>query len=912
MRHLHTNTTKLSILFAFISIAACSTPAQTNQARSLVTRPVNESQMATLHGNMHPLARAEFDQGAAPASLPMENIQLVLKRSPEQEAALEELLREQQDPSSPNYHKGVTPEEFGARFGASDQDIKAVTSWLQSHGLRVLEVSPGRNIIQFSGTAAQVEAALRTPIHSFTVRGEQHWANASEPQIPAALTDIVAGVNTLHSFHKRPMSHKVGMFSRSNATGEVKRLHADFTFDSGQSCGGFSTSGCFAVGPTDFATIYNVLPLWNAGIDGTGETIAIVGDSNINPADPVNFRSIFGLPANPPHVIIADNGTDPGIQPPPGDELESDLDVEWAGAVAKGATIDFVIAKNTNAANGVDLAAEHIINHNLAPILSESFGDCELDLGAGGNSFFNSMWQMAAAEMITVVVSTGDDGAAACDFPNSNINDASPASGGLEVSGIASTPWNIAVGGTDFDQLTNPAAFWNTTNAGSTQVSAKGYIPETTWNDSCTNLDFILVGFNALPELNCNDTKDLAPAINPIGASGGVSNCTAPTGSTPGSCAGGYAKPAFQVGPGVPNDGKRDLPDVSLFAGDGLLGSFYVICEQDQNSPSTNNPCSLANPDNDTVGVGGTSASAQAFAGIMALVVQKTHSRQGIGAATAMYKLAEAQPSLAGCNSSAPTSTCVFNDITKGTISAPCAKNSANCAIATSGDTVGILSGCDAGPGFDLATGLGTPNVENLVNNFANGAGAGAVDFSLSLKNCTSTITVSPGGSSSLTAVITELNGFNSALTFTCAPMPSEATCTVTTTPIDATHISANVTVSTTAASGLIPRGSGDSRNNRGFGAQRSPIAIAFVLSLSAAMILLSIFRAKQRRFSAAMALVMFALMVTMAACGGGSGGGGGGGGGGNAGTPVGVSTPTITATGGGSTHSMAFTLIVE
>jgi hypothetical protein len=911
MRHPHNLIANLFALFAFISVGALATPTQTNQARSLVTAPVNESQMLVLHGNTPPLARTEFDRGAAPATLPMENIQLVLKRSPEQEAALAELLREQQDPSSPNFHKGVTPEEFGARFGASDHDIQAVTSWLQSHGLQILEVSPGRNIIQFSGTAAQVGAALHTSIHSYVVKGEQHWANSSEPQIPAALGDVVAGVNTLHNFRRKPMSRKIGTFSRSNATGETKPIRPQFTFDIGQACG-IQSAGCFAVAPFDFATIYNVFPLWNAGIDGTGETIAIVGDSNINPADVTNFRSIFGLPANAPHVIIADNGTDPGIQPPPnGDELESDLDVEWAGAVAKGATIDFVIAANTNSANGVDLAAEHIINHNLAPVMSESFGDCELALGSGGNAFFNSLWQMGSAEMITIVVSTGDSGSAACDSPNTNVNDALPASNGLQISGIASTPFNVAVGGTDFDQLSSPTSFWNTTNAQTTELSAKGYIPETTWNDSCTNLDFASVGFNALPEVNCNtNTAQLAPSINPIGAGGGVSNCTAPTGQTPSTCAGGYAKPAFQSAPGVPNDGKRDVPDVSLFAGDGLVGSFYLICEQDQNTPSTNNPCSLANPDNDTVGVGGTSVSTQAFAGIMALAVQKTQSRQGIGAATAMYQLAAQQP-LAGCSSSGPpASTCVFNDVTKGTISQPCVKNTQNCIVATSSDANGVLSGCDAAPGYDLATGLGSFNAENLVNNFTNGAGVGTVDFAVSLANCTSTIIISsPGGSGSFTAVITELNGFNSAITYTCAPMPSEATCAVTTTNIDATHISAKVMVTTTAASRLIP--AGPPPNIRGLWIQRNPIALAFLLSAAVTFFLIG-FRAKNRRLSAAMAVIALALTVTLAGCGGGSGSGGGGGGGGNAGTPTGVTNPTFTAMGGGTTHSLNFTLIVE
>jgi hypothetical protein len=304
--------------------------------------------------------------------------------------------------------------------------------------------------------------------------------------------------------------------------------------------------------------------------------------------------------------------------------------------------------------------------------------------------------------------------------------------------------------------------------------------------------------------------------------------------------------------------------------------------------------------------VGGTSASAQAFAGIMALVVQKTKSRQGIGAATAMYQLA-AQQSVSACSSSAtPANTCVFNDVTKGTISQPCVKNSPNCIVATSTDSVGVLSGCDAAPGYDLATGLGSINAENLVNNFGNAAAAGTADFVLSLQNCTSTIIISaPGGSGSFTAVITELNGFNTALTYTCAPMPSEATCTVTATNIDATHISAKVTVSTMAASRLIPVGTPP--NSRGLWIQRHVMPLAFVLSAAIILFLVG-FGAKNRRLSTAMALLALALGITMAACGGGSGGGGGH----NPGTPTGVTNPTFTAMGGTTTHSLNFTLIVE
>ena len=555
---------------------------------------------------------------------------------------------------------------------------------------------------------------------------------------------------------------------------------------------------------------------------------------------------------------------------------------------------------------GVDLAAEHIINHNLAAVLSESFGACEFQLGTSGNAFFNSMWQQAAAQMITVVVSTGDNGAPACDFPNGNSNDALAASSGLAVSGIASTPFNVAVGGTDFDQLAGPTAFWNSTNVNGTQNSAKGYIPETTWNDSCTSFDWTIEGFDPLPEVSCNDAS-LAQVINPIGGSGGVSGCTSSDfNPTTGaghltSCTGGYAKPAFQVGPGVPPDSKRDVPDVSLFAGDGLIGSFYAICEQDINSPS-NTPCSLSNPNSDIIGVGGTSASAQAFAGIVALIVQKTGSRQGIGVNTAMYQLAAAQ-TVSGCNSSSPASSCVFHDVTKGTISQPCVTSSTNCISVLNNDSNGVLAGCDAGPGFDLATGVGTPNVENLINNYANAAASGTVDFAFSLGNCSSTVVIpSPGSSGSFTAMITELNGFTGSFTFACSGLPSESTCSVATSNIDATHISATVTISTTAASMLTPQ---NRPSGPGSWTVGSGIALASMVSL--ALLLLG-FRAKQQRLSTALALMAFAMVVTMAACGG---SGGGGGGGGNAGTPIGSTTGTLTATSGSTVHSMNFTLNV-
>jgi subtilase family serine protease len=307
---------------------------------------------------------------------------LVLKRSPEQEAALERLMDGQLDKFSSNYHKWLTPEQFGQDFGPSDEDIQAIASWLASHGFQVAHVSKGRTVIEFSGTAGQVQETFRTSIHKYVVDGEEHWANANDPEIPSALTPVVVGVDSLHNFPKKPM----------------------VTFPTPCSGSGLQGGGsCFGLGPYDFATIYNVLPLWNVGIDGAGQTIAIVAASNINIQDVRDFRNLFGLPAKDPVIIV--NGPDPGVvQNQNGNRLETeaDSDVEWAGAVARGATIDLVVSKSTNSTFGADLSAEYIVNHNLAPILSGSYSFCELTLGTAGNQFHNMLWQQAAAQGITV------------------------------------------------------------------------------------------------------------------------------------------------------------------------------------------------------------------------------------------------------------------------------------------------------------------------------------------------------------------------------------------------------------------------------------------------------------------------------------------------------------------------------
>jgi len=692
---------KFSTLALLSSLLVFTAFAQGQRPSPLITQAVDDNQLTVLRGNMHPMAQKRFDQGPAPASMPMHRMMLLLQRSPAQEQTLRTLLDSQQDKSSANYHKWLTPDEFGQQFGPADADVQTVTGWLQLHGFQVTRVSRGKTVVEFEGTAGQVQQAFHTTIHSYVVNGEQHWANASDPQIPIALAPVVAGPVSLHNFFPKPQSQFAGVFSKSKTSAKATLVNPSFTFPAG--CA--SDGNCYGVGPYDFAAIYNLIPLWNAGIDGTNQTIAIVGQTNINIQDVRDFRTLFGLPAKDPNIIL--NGPDPGIN---GDEGEADIDVQWSGAVAKNATIDFVVSESTETTAGIDLSAEYIIDNNLAPVMSESYGACELAFGTAGNQFYSGLWEQAAAQGITVMISSGDSGAAGCDANQGTTPQG--AQYGLAVNGIASTPFNVAVGGTDFAQYNQWQTYWNVVNDPTTQASAKGYIPEATWNDSCTNSLFVTLGYGSTSENACNNTQAY-PWVFTVGGSGGKSNCTTNTQQV-GSCSGGYPKPSWQSAPGVPADSVRDLPDVSLFASNGFLGSFYVICQSDTSSSGT---CDLNYPYFDFAGYGGTSVASPAFTGMMALVNQQ-YGRQG-NANYVLYKLAGNQ-SASNCNSTTgPNASCTFNDITAGTIAMPCLTGSPNCTTSVSGHQFGILSGYSTTAAFDLATGLGSVNANNLVNNWS-------------------------------------------------------------------------------------------------------------------------------------------------------------------------------------------------
>jgi hypothetical protein len=701
-------------------LAGQAARAQQANVQARVVEAVDDTRTVQLKGNVHPLARAEFDQGALPDSQPLTRMLLLLQRSDAQEASLRQLMDAQQTKGSSSYHAWLTPEQFGKQYGPADADVQAVTDWLTRQGFQVAKVSAGRTVIEFSGNVAQVRNAFHTEIHKYAVKGEEHFANASDPAIPAALAPVVKGVVALHNFPIHAQHRRVGSFQRNLATGEVKPL---FTYTD-------LNGTFFGVGPADFAKIYNI----PAGADGSGQSIAVVGQSNINIQDVRDFRSMFGLPAKDPKIIV--NGPDPGLQLTSGDEEESDLDVEWAGAVAPAAQILFVTSQSTQSsltqvAGGVDLSALYIIDNNLAPVMSESYGECEPFVLTAGNAFYNALWQQAAAEGITVVVAAGDSGSAGCDSSFTE----NAATNGLAVSGTASTPYNVAVGGTDFDQFNNLSNYWSSTNNASTQLSALGYIAEVPWDDSLCAANYPAA---------CTSVNSTGGDLS--AGSGGPSGCVLATSGTNGNITcntsaafpnKGYPKPAFQNGV-TPSDALRDLPDISLFASDGFNSSFYIICESDANPSGA--PCDLSTSPtfgtHNFTGVGGTSGGTPSFAGIIALVNQQTGERQG-NANFVLYALATKE-NYSLCNSSSFTNpatpapaTCVFYDITKGNNSVACTGGSLNCSqpsgfgLIVSGVAADhgspafqAVAGTATQSGYDLATGLGSINVKNLLNNW--------------------------------------------------------------------------------------------------------------------------------------------------------------------------------------------------
>jgi uncharacterized protein (TIGR03437 family) len=557
------------------------------------------AQVVPLSGNLRPAILRQNDAGRVDGDFPIPAMTLFLKPSTGQQADLRQLLADQQNPASPQYHRWLTPQQFADRFGLSLDDSAAAADWLRSQGFAVGRIAHSRTWIAFSGTARQVEGALHTEIHRYLLNGKTHFANATELSIPASLANLISGVDGLDDFSPEPVQPQMT-----------------------------STFGAHSLAPDDLATIYDIAPLYQSGIDGTGQKIAVMGNSQFDAsalADVAAFRSQFHLPPNVPQVVLNSDYPDPGVT---AGVNEAHLDIEWVGAIARNAQIIFVYS-------GTFLRAVlYAVDNNLAPVITMSANvGCESANTAANMAFYQGVAQQANAQGITWVNSGSDAGPASCD-PNG----APIAMSGLGVRFPASIPEVTAVGGTEFNE--QGGAYWTTTNTAN-GASAISYIPEMVWND--------------------------ALALDLLWAGGGGSSIY-------------FAKPAWQSGPGVPNDNARDLPDVALAASFSHDG-YYVI----RNSAP--------------VTTGGTSASAPVFAGILALLNQYVVSN-GIQSQPGLGNVNPALYRLAGSG--------VFHDITAGNNIVSCVTGTLDCPNGS--------MGFSAGPGYDLASGLGSVDVAMLLN----------------------------------------------------------------------------------------------------------------------------------------------------------------------------------------------------
>jgi subtilase family serine protease len=779
-----------AIIFGFLPTAA---QAQVSRVRSLVTERIDEAKVVTLHGNTRPEAVSEFDRGALPYETRLEHMMLQLQRSPEQEKELRQYIDALETPGSPNYHKWLTPQEFGDRYGLAQQDLDAITGWLTGHGLSVNVVYPNRVLIDFSGTAGQVHEAFQTEIHSLEVDGVKHYANMGDPKIPAALEHAVVGVVSLHDFKPRTLY----------------KMRPQYTVASDEQL----------VAPADLATIYHLNPLFSASNSGQGQTVVVIEDTDLYAAaDWTTFRSTFGLsgytagsfsqvhPAPPSGTT---NCTDPGVN---ADDGEATLDAEWASAGAPSAAI--VLASCTDGATfGGLIALQNLLNETAGSrpsIVSISYGECEASNGAAANASYNSAYQQAVTESVSVFVSSGDEGAASCDANKAN------ATHGIGISGFTSTIYNVSVGGTDFGDSfagTN-TTYWGSTN-GTTFGSALSYIPEIPWNDSCASVLIANYVTGNSSEVTygssgfCNSTTAIDDGLQTTASgSGGPSGCATgaatTTGVVSGTCA-GYAKPSWQSLFGVPADSVRDIPDVSLFAANGVWGHAYVFCFSDPGANRGGAPCAGA-PSGWSL-AGGTSFASPIWAGFQALINQKAGGPQG-NPNPEYYKLAKTEYGASGsttCNSKLGNtvgSSCIFYDVTQGDMDVNC--TGANSCYLPSG-TYGVLSTSTSDyakaygttTGWDFATGIGTVNVTNLAN-----AWPASTTPNFSLSAAPSSVTITQGGAGGTSTItITPTDAFSGSVTLAASGLPTGVTAAFGTNPATTTSV-LTLTASGTATIG--------------------------------------------------------------------------------------------------------------
>ena len=762
------------VLLASAALAQSTAPA------TRIVNKIDPTELVVLKGSVNPHAIAANDRGPVSPALQMQGLTLVLSRSAERQAAFDAFVQSQYDPGSPNFHRWLTAAQVGRQFGPAQADISQIVSWLAGQGFRVTQVAPDRMTIDFTGTAAMVENAFHTSLHNLSVRGVPHIANMTDPQIPAALAAVVVGIRGLHNFRPHPL-HRVGGLVQFNPdthgwerlqTGPAASLAAGgipgmlaarrqpgATFAPTGPQFTYSGKGYVVedITPFDFDAIYSLPSGWPTSNNGSGQTIAIIGTSDVNSSDIAQFKNVFGLPAGSAPTMVHVNNADPGVCTSStnvcgvGDLEENTLDVEWSGAVAPGAQIVLVneaYNSQTNPTNDPIYDSSQWVVNNVGVqgsnvygihIMSISYGSCELGMGTASNVAYRNMWQTAASEGLAVFVASGDSGSPACDQGMDGV-EGNPYSAqyGLAVNGIGSSPFNTAVGGTDltwckpsYDSSgnftgcgsTNAAAYWNTSNNSTNQSTAKGYVPEKPWNDTCidptwaafieslaplfsytapTNTEgacnFLYNKWAAMNQQQVSSGASqfvMAPFVDTIGGGGGASNCVVNDGNTCGGSSStsgsststgsdygnlplsndGWPKPSWQANvPGIPSDGVRDLPDVSFFAGDGALNSATLICVT---GGSANASCtSLSSTGGSGTGgameLGGTSVATPEMAGVMALINQKAGSPQG-SPNQQLYVLAANDPSTCSSENASPSANCNFHDVDQGTISMPCA-----------------------------------------------------------------------------------------------------------------------------------------------------------------------------------------------------------------------------------------------